>query len=578
MKLNLILLCGLFSAVEIARAADTKDSADWLLISPIEGASVATQTEKQKDFLALPRETRLARFADANARIELARAGWQEPCSLRWQGGTAPYEVSLTRQADGSVWWSGVVTNTHTEVYNLEIGCAYEWSVKDAAGRYLTEHFKTEDFAPRFLSHLGPYNCRDFGGWVGLDGRRVKQELAFRTAGLNYNSTPGFTSAREGKALDTKGVVAALEAPLKAQLNFWETNTADDVSWVSVEAPRAWRVASVMRPKPIQDLEWLVGQGSIEFSETRNVDSAYGIDFHGIGDGWVILEAKLHASQAGYARLGIGGDWFWALAVNDLPVRDRLLGGNGRVPCGIDNHLVAFPVQEGSNTLRVLLGAGSSGFRWFAGPAHEQPFKTIQANEKKYLDYVLKKLWERPSEVKPGASRVSKSECARWINQFGVKTELDLRSEGETRGMTGSPLGSSVEWIRVTCLAYQNIHNAKGREGIREVLRVMLDSTKYPLVFHCIGGRDRTGTIAFLLNGLLGVAEEDLFRDWESTGFCLSNMGFQHKGSFIPLVQSFDQYPGQTLNARIEAYIKSLGFTGTEIERYRAFMLEPIEK
>ena len=43
---------------------------------------------------------------------------------------------------------------------------------------------------------------------------------------------------------------------------------------------------------------------------------------------------------------------------------------------------------------------------------------------------------------------------------------------------------------------------------------MFLDPANYPIDFHCIAGQDRTGAVAFILNALLGVEEEELYLDW----------------------------------------------------------------
>ncbi len=45
-------------------------------------------------------------------------------------------------------------------------------------------------------------------------------------------------------------------------------------------------------------------------------------------------------------------------------------------------------------------------------------------------------------------------------------------------------------------------------------LRMMTEAANLPLVFHCIGGKDRTGMTAALLLAILGVPEEDIRRDY----------------------------------------------------------------
>jgi len=115
----------------------------------------------------------------------------------------------------------------------------------------------------------------------------------------------------------------------------------------------------------------------------------------------------------------------------------------------------------------------------------------------------------------------------------------------------------------------------KGQELFANVFEKFLDKSNYPIVFHCISGQDRTGSVAFILNGLLGVSEEDLYRDWEATGFWNRNTTwFVHANLFDKLVKSLDSYEGDTINDRIYAYVKSSGFTDDDINRFRAIMLE----
>ena len=57
------------------------------------------------------------------------------------------------------------------------------------------------------------------------------------------------------------------------------------------------------------------------------------------------------------------------------------------------------------------------------------------------------------------------------------------------------------------------------RLSLKTIFGVLADESNYPVFIHCNAGADRTGTVAFLINGLLGVGEEDLIRDFELTSF-----------------------------------------------------------
>ena len=114
----------------------------------------------------------------------------------------------------------------------------------------------------------------------------------------------------------------------------------------------------------------------------------------------------------------------------------------------------------------------------------------------------------------------------------------------------------------------------KGRKAFAKVFRVFLDENNYPVIFHCIAGQDRTGAVAFILTGLLGVAEEELYLDWEATGFWNKNPKFNHKDRFDKLLEVFRGQPGRDLHEQIENYVISCGFTREDIEKFRRIMLE----
>ena len=156
-----------------------------------------------------------------------------------------------------------------------------------------------------------------------------------------------------------------------------------------------------------------------------------------------------------------------------------------------------------------------------------------------------------------------------------MKTDVDLRSDREVYGMEGSPLGPTVAWVNVSSSAYGGMQDEGGRKAFAKVFRVFLDPENYPIDFHCIAGQDRTGAVAFILNALLGVEEEQLYLDWEATAFWNPSPHFNHEKLFFKLVRGFDRWPGDTINERVEAYVLDLGFAPEDIAAFRDLMLEP---
>lgn len=177
-------------------------------------------------------------------------------------------------------------------------------------------------------------------------------------------------------------------------------------------------------------------------------------------------------------------------------------------------------------------------------------------------------------KVKLGARRVTDEGIATLRADFKIKTDLELRTHQETAGMETTVLGSGVEWRCISFAAYDFIDNSiRGREPFVKIFRIFADKSNYPILMHCSGGRDRTGTLAFLLNGLLGVSEEDLCRDWECSIFSDPGLSFAPE-RIEGLLNYLERYPGKTVNARIEAYALSSGVTAEEIAAFRAIMLE----
>lgn len=181
---------------------------------------------------------------------------------------------------------------------------------------------------------------------------------------------------------------------------------------------------------------------------------------------------------------------------------------------------------------------------------------------------------QRRDYYEPGKPRLD-DEARRFQREnFGIKTDLDLRNEGECLGMKGSPLGPDVKWVRVTSSAYSGFHSPNGRKAARQDFALFLDRANYPIGFHCIAGADRTGSLAYLLEALLGVSDADMLLDWELTAFHNPNHKFAHAARYDKLVAGFAKYPGATARERAEGYVKSLGFTDADIAKVREILLE----
>lgn len=161
------------------------------------------------------------------------------------------------------------------------------------------------------------------------------------------------------------------------------------------------------------------------------------------------------------------------------------------------------------------------------------------------------------------------------VKQLGIKTDIDLRWDSEVQGMTRSPIGPEVNWKHHSWSLYQWIGNAPERETFFNIFRDLIDRNNLPALVHCVYGRDRTGTLCFILEGILGVSDNDKLKDWEASAFWFNDMSFTHQKGIDGLIQWLNEtYATGSINGDCVAYAKSCGLTDNDIALFRTIMLE----
>ena len=178
-----------------------------------------------------------------------------------------------------------------------------------------------------------------------------------------------------------------------------------------------------------------------------------------------------------------------------------------------------------------------------------------------------------------GRSRLTVGDVRYLTGTLGIKTDLDLRGIGETADMTGSPLGEGVKHVLHYSYKYKRLFRPEGMKMMAENFRLFCDRKNYPVYFHCIAGADRTGSLAYVLNAVLGVSRQEMETDWESTFYPNipdenPDPDFWRRESHFN--EGFAKYgdadtPWQD---RIVLYLKACGITDAEIEAFRGIMLE----
>lgn len=172
---------------------------------------------------------------------------------------------------------------------------------------------------------------------------------------------------------------------------------------------------------------------------------------------------------------------------------------------------------------------------------------------------------------------VTSADRAVLVEQLGIQHELDLRGANEG-GLTASPLGGDV---RYTCAAAYAWYSLTPADAWKANLRCVFDAVTHnePVYFHCAAGADRTGTLACVLEGLLGMSQSDIDKDYELTTFYSgsdtdANARRRNEAEWSGLISALNSKSGSTFRDKCVTFAAELGFTADEINAFRAAMID----
>ena len=178
--------------------------------------------------------------------------------------------------------------------------------------------------------------------------------------------------------------------------------------------------------------------------------------------------------------------------------------------------------------------------------------------------------------------RISAADRAVLVGQFNIQHEIDLRgkegrdpSDGEVA--TESPLGSDV-WFTIAdkAAAYALTPVATWQLYLRCVIDAV--THREPVYFHCTAGADRTATLACVLEGLLGMSQSDIDKDYELTCFYSGTetdalARRRNEPEWKRLINEINAVSGDTFRDKcVHFAVGTCGMSMADINAYRAAM------
>lgn len=171
------------------------------------------------------------------------------------------------------------------------------------------------------------------------------------------------------------------------------------------------------------------------------------------------------------------------------------------------------------------------------------------------------------------AHQITPSDRKLLTEQLHIGAELDLRGTAEIPSPM-SALGDRIIYRNIN-IGFTDISTPTNQQALLACLRFLITQLEAgrPTYIHCVWGADRTGALCLLLEGLLGMKQSDLDKEYELTSFT-GNSRFRTNANYRNALQSVIAMPGDTLQKKFRNWWLACGATDAELDRFISYMTE----
>ena len=181
----------------------------------------------------------------------------------------------------------------------------------------------------------------------------------------------------------------------------------------------------------------------------------------------------------------------------------------------------------------------------------------------------------------------SVAEDRQTLVDLGVGAEIDLRKDNNYDSGNGQ-VGKCAFGFPSADYFFkeggydcklEHLTNAQSKARYKQWFPFILNHIKEgkAVYYHCVWGADRTGLVSVLLEGVLGLTQEQMNLEYELTS--LSFAGLRPKSGYADgdhqkLIEKIKTYEGETLRDKFDTYwTKEVGISQDLIDEFRSIML-----
>jgi len=159
-----------------------------------------------------------------------------------------------------------------------------------------------------------------------------------------------------------------------------------------------------------------------------------------------------------------------------------------------------------------------------------------------------------------------------FFNVLKIRTELDLRGKASLLPPQHSLL---VSMSAYATWKEHGVFTPEQMENYRRIFELFTRPAIYPVYFHCQGGGDRTGTLAFMLEAMLGMSLDDMVDEYEQSNLSVSGERSRFSEVWVKFMEKLETLaPGKTVNDQVREYLRQCGVTDEMQEKIKSILLQ----